>query len=376
MKKTVNINLGNQVFQIDEDAYQLLDNYLNDLKHYFRKEKESGEIIQDIEYRFAELFGEKTRLGHRVITIEIVEETIARVGKPEELADDEAEDLESDKGSTKNDAPTTEKLKKKFYRDIDDRVFKGVLSGFAAYQGWDVVWLRLGFAAVVVTFTFAWFPVVMVVSTAYVIAMIIVPPARTAAQKLEMRGKRITVENIGKTVTGNFDRGDETVETQNSGVRGFFEGSLRVLGVLLKAALIVLGVILFLPLLFVVVILVFVLIVVVFALIGAAISGALGWPFGMFEGTEFFVLHGDSVMNTILFASGHGQGFFALALLTAGITIIMPIVALVYSVIGSIKKTKPLTKAVKLTSLAIWLLSLAFTIYAIVEFYPAAMQLL
>ena len=372
MKKTVNINLGNQVFQIDEDAYQLLDNYLNDLKHYFRKEKESGEIIQDIEYRFAELFGEKTRLGHRVITIEIVEETIKRVGKPEELAGDEAEDLESDKGSTKNDAPTTEKLKKKFYRDMDDKVFKGVLSGFAAYQGWDVVWLRLGFAAVVVTFTFAWFPVVMVVSTAYVIAMIIVPPARTAAQKLEMRGKRITVENIGKTVTENFDKGDETAETQQSGVRGFFDGSLRVLGALLKVFLFVLGVIVFLPLLFVGVILVLFMFVPVFALVAAAI----GETFGVFEGTEFFVLHGDSVMNTILFASGHSQGFFALALLTTGVTIIAPVVALVYSIIASIGKSKPLSKAVKLTSLAIWLLSLAFTIYAIVEFYPAAMQLL
>jgi len=366
MKKTVNINLGNQVFQIDEDAYQLLDNYLNDLKHYFRKEKESGEIIQDIEYRFAELFGEKTRLGHRVITIEIVEETIARVGKPEELADDEAGNESG--AEAKTESPKTEKIKRRLYRNPDDKLLGGVASGIAAYLDWDPIWIRLLLVALVFGKG--------VIIPVYILLWIIMPLARTAAQKLEMRGKRITVENIGKTVTGNFDRGDETAETQNSGVRGFFEGSLRVLGVLLKAALIVLGVILFLPLLFVVVILVFVLLVVVFALIGAAIGKAFSWPFGVFEGTEFFVLHGDSVMSTILFASGHGQGFFALALLTVGITIIIPIVALVYSVIGSIKKTKPLTNAVKLTSLAIWLLSLAFTIYAIVEFYPAAMKIL
>ena len=365
MKKTVNINLGNQVFQIDEDAYQLLDNYLNDLKIYFRKEKESGEIIQDIEYRFAELFGEKTRLGHRVITIEIVEETIKRVGKPEELGDDEPEENQT---NASKEEPEPEKVKRRFYRNPDDKVLGGVASGIAAYLDWDPIWIRLLLVALVF--------LKGVIVPIYILLWIIMPLARTAAQKLEMRGKRITVENIGKTVTENFDKGDETAETQNSGVRGFFDGSLQVLGVLLKAFLIVLGVIVFLPILFVVVILVFVLIVVVFALIGAAIGEAFNWPFGMFEGTEFFVLHGDSVMNTILFASGHGQGFFALALLTAGVTIIAPIVALGYSIIASIRKLKPLTKAVKLTSLAIWLLSLAFTIYAIVEFYPAAMQLL
>ena len=35
MKKTLSINLGGTVFNIDEDAYQLLDKYLNNLRiHY------------------------------------------------------------------------------------------------------------------------------------------------------------------------------------------------------------------------------------------------------------------------------------------------------------------------------------------------------
>ena len=364
MKKTVNINLGNQVFQIDEDAYQLLDNYLNDLKHYFRKEKESGEIIQDIEYRFAELFGEKTRLGYRVITIDIVEETIKRVGKPEELAGDEDEPNERKEKDSKGE-PETEKAKRRFYRNPDDRILGGVASGIAAYLDWDPIWIRLLLVAMVF--------LKGVIVPVYLLLWIIMPKAATAAQKLEMRGKRITVENIGKTVTENFDRGDEPAETKKTGIRNFFDDSLRVLGALLKVGLFVLGAIVFLPLLFVVVILVLVMLVTVFALIAAAI----GEPFGLFEGTRFFVLNGgDSIMNTILFASGHGQGFFALALLTVGVTIIMPVVALVYSIIASIGKSKPLSKAVKLTSLVIWLFSLAFTIYAIVEFYPAAMQLL
>ena len=38
MKKTFTINLSGTVYHIDEDAYNLLDNYLENLKHYFRKE--------------------------------------------------------------------------------------------------------------------------------------------------------------------------------------------------------------------------------------------------------------------------------------------------------------------------------------------------
>jgi len=367
MKKTININLGNQVFQIDEDAYQLLDNYLNDLKHYFRKEKESGEIIQDIEYRFAELFGEKVRLGHRVITIEIVEKTIARVGKPEELADDDGHGEDGAKPETEK--PTTEKINRRFYRNPDDKLLGGVASGIAAYLNWDPIWIRLLLLALVF--------LKGIIVPIYILLWIIMPLARTAAQKLEMRGKRITVENIGKTVTENFGRGDEIAEPHESGVRGFFDGSLRVLGVLLKASLIVLGVILFLPLLIVMVSLLFALVVTVIALVGAAIGTPFlghsmvrdAFSYGMFG-------FGNADIGTILFASGHGQGFFAFSLLTAGITIIAPIVALVYSVVVSIRKSKPLSKAVKLTSLVIWLLSLAFTVYAVIELYPAAMKIL
>ena len=42
MKKTLTINLGGSVFHIDEDAYQLLDKYLNNLRIQFPKSPGSG----------------------------------------------------------------------------------------------------------------------------------------------------------------------------------------------------------------------------------------------------------------------------------------------------------------------------------------------
>ncbi|MDR0976678.1 MAG: PspC family transcriptional regulator, partial [Prevotellaceae bacterium] len=59
MKKTLTVNLGGVVYNIDEDAYRLLDNYLRNLKHYFAKQGDADEIVTDIEQRISELFAEK-----------------------------------------------------------------------------------------------------------------------------------------------------------------------------------------------------------------------------------------------------------------------------------------------------------------------------
>ena len=58
MKKTLTINLGGTVYHIDEDAYILLDNYLNNLRYHFRKHEGADEIVHDMEDRIAELFNE------------------------------------------------------------------------------------------------------------------------------------------------------------------------------------------------------------------------------------------------------------------------------------------------------------------------------
>lgn len=89
MKKTLTVNLGGTVFHIDEDAYQLLDKYLSNLRIHFRKEEGSDEIMDDFEMRISELLNERVRLGYEVITIEQVEEVIKRMGKPEEIFEEE-----------------------------------------------------------------------------------------------------------------------------------------------------------------------------------------------------------------------------------------------------------------------------------------------
>ena len=58
MKKTVNINLNGVVFHIDEDAFALLQSYLESLTGHFHRTEGKDEIMSDIEARIAEMFQE------------------------------------------------------------------------------------------------------------------------------------------------------------------------------------------------------------------------------------------------------------------------------------------------------------------------------
>lgn len=170
MKKTLTVNLGGTVYHIDEDAYILLDNYLNNLRYHFRKDEGAEEIVRDIESRIAELFDEALRGGLQVITIKEVEEVIARMGKPEELNGEEDGNPSASNSKT-FDSESTE-TRRRLFRNPDDRILGGVVSGIAAYFGWDVTWTRI-------VFILAGFFIHGLI-LAYLLAWIIIPLAHTA----------------------------------------------------------------------------------------------------------------------------------------------------------------------------------------------------
>lgn len=241
MKKTLTVNLGGTVFHIDDDAYRLLDNYLNNLKLHFRKEAGADEIVDDIEHRISELFSEKNQTGVQVITIIHVEEVIARMGNPEEMETDEDNNA-NDKTHGNQNTSYTFSVGRRLFRNSDDKMLGGVVSGLAAYLGWDVTLLRL---LLVLILIFGYGTLIPV----YIICWVVVPEARTAAEKLSMRGEPVTVENIGRTVTDGFER-------MASGVNSYVHSDkprtlmqrvgdalVMVVGWLLKLGLVVLAII-------------------------------------------------------------------------------------------------------------------------------------
>ncbi|MEZ4808956.1 MAG: PspC domain-containing protein [Allomuricauda sp.] len=195
MNKTVNINLANTLFHIDDDAYNRLRRYLESIKRSFAGTTGSDEIIADIEARIAELFLEKMENDRQVITQKEVDAVIQVMGQPEDYMVDE--DIFEDEPKKASAHTMTTPKAKKLYRDIDQKYIGGVCAGLEHYLGFDALWIRLIFILLAV---FTGFGLI-----AYILLWILVPEATTTSQKLDMRGEPINISNIERKVKEGFE---------------------------------------------------------------------------------------------------------------------------------------------------------------------------
>lgn len=150
MKKVININFQGQVIAIEETAYEILNRYIDSLQSYFSKEDGGDEIVNDIECRIAELFGNRLKHGINCITDEDVESIITSIGRPKDFDTDHEEHEErqahrsSSAGNTQTPPENTEE-RRSLYRNANDQIIGGVCSGLAHYFKTDPVWIRILF---------------------------------------------------------------------------------------------------------------------------------------------------------------------------------------------------------------------------------------
>lgn len=192
MKKTVSVNIKGMNFLIEEDAYEMLQNYLDRLTTGLKNEKGGKEIIEDIELRIAELCSEALTERKQVIELTDIEKILSTLGDPSQYLDETEESFSqsNSKNKTGNE--------KRIFRDTDQAVIAGVCSGIAKYTNMDVVIIRAIFIAVLLFGGFG-FPL-------YVILWIIIPKATSTIDKLRMQGKPVTVENVRDEVEQAADR--------------------------------------------------------------------------------------------------------------------------------------------------------------------------
>lgn len=208
MNKTVNINLSGIIFHIEEDAYGKLHSYLSTIKGYFSESEGRDEIMSDIENRIAEMLSERISDKKQVVLMHDVNRVIEVMGKPEDFAGDQARNEEP-----KREQPsyTSSGKRRRVFRDPDNKVLGGVCSGIANYFNIDPLWLRL---ALVLSF--------FVFGTGfllYIVLWIVIPEAKTAAEKLEMRGEDVNISNIGKKVEEELSSFGKKVENWGEEVK-------------------------------------------------------------------------------------------------------------------------------------------------------------
>jgi len=198
MKTTITINLGGIVFHIDDDAYEMLHNYLIAVERQFSGEDERKEVMSDIESRLSELFTEILGQKRDVIMKDDVEKIFEIMGEPEDFRDDEAQKESTDSADRESKRRRMDyKATKRLYRDPDNRMLGGVCGGLGAWFSTDPLLFRIIFIIL--------FFVGSVGFWIYIILWITIPEAATTAQKLEMRGEPITIENIKRAVRDEFE---------------------------------------------------------------------------------------------------------------------------------------------------------------------------
>ena len=348
MKKTFNINLGGIVFHIDEDAYELLDKYLSNLRIHFSKEEGAEEIVHDMELRISELFSERLNERKQVVTLTDVEEIIAQMGKPEEFSEDTTQDT--------NEYIKEEKGPKRLFRDPDNKVIGGVCSGIAAYLGWDVTAVRIIFIALALPFILNGSLILNGVVIAYIIAWIIIPEANTAAEKLSMKGMKVNVENIGKTVTDGFEKVNDFVKSEKprSFLQRVGEAIVGVVGFLIKCILVI-AAISFTPVLFVV--------LIVFVSLLAAATGVISavptMLYEMMPKIDWSIVNLSPFTTSLMSISG---------ILVIGI----PIVGFIHFLMSTFGGWKAMPFAARMTLLVLWLIALGVGTFFMINFGMSA----
>lgn len=186
MKKTITVHIANFIFNIEEEAYQALQDYLKKISVQFSIKEERDEIMFDIEARIAELFRERLSNQKEVIVEQDILEMISIMGIPEEYIVEEESTTDTNKEETEE--PKNRKNTRQIYRDDEHAILGGVCSGLAAYFGIDPIVIRVLFIFI----TLMGGSGILI----YLILYFAIPEAKTIAEKLRMKGEKIDVSSI------------------------------------------------------------------------------------------------------------------------------------------------------------------------------------
>lgn len=335
MNKTISINLGGSVFNIEEDAYTLLKDYIEKIKSNFSGDPAGIEIMADIEARISEIFHEKNSNRKNVVIKSDVEHVIEIMGRPEDykLDDDSQRHTPNSSGNATSEPANP---RRKIYRDPDDAIIGGVCSGLSHYFKVDPIVIRL--IVIVLTLASIGFPGVM----GYLLFWALVPPANTTAEKLQMRGEAVNIENIGKFAKDEAKNAAERVSrfgkyaSQNIMKSGSDLG--KILGKILS---------LFFGFIFI--------------LMGLGLIAGLVVSIGFSE-MNFFGFDGNNwdTMNLVLFGNDGTLNFLVLGFILAMLT---PAVALLYGGIKLITGTTQRIRGIGITLLSLFIIGVMLLIY-------------
>ena len=199
MKEVKKCSISGVAFTMDTDAYEALESYIESLKKSYANNPDGAEIIADIEARIAELIL-SAQDNTRVVECPLMLNIIRQMGSAEDISE------ESNDRDLQYDSP---RIPRRLYRDTENAKLGGVCAGIGKFFDIDPVWVRLALFLPMLLSCFGGIPFLFwfgplfgnlfgIFLICYFIMWFAVPAARSARQKLEMNGERITAQSIGE----------------------------------------------------------------------------------------------------------------------------------------------------------------------------------
>lgn len=227
MQRIIQINIAGRLVPIEEDAYLLLKDYLNALHRQFDGEDSREEIVQDIEYRIAELFSIRLQNGAHAIDGADVTKVIENLGTPSALGGKPYTSIPvnrvtKDKMNTNTSNPYSrgfdnsgDKNSRRIFRNPNDKLVGGVCSGLGNYFDIDPVIIRLIWAASIILAGFGF--------VAYIIAWAVIPAAKTPEDFAHMsNGAPLTFHDMSRNVAGELEDLKKRGEEMSRELKDFF----------------------------------------------------------------------------------------------------------------------------------------------------------
>lgn len=335
MNKIITINLGGIAIQIEEDAYDHLRNYLQSLDDHFSGTENSSDILTDIEHRISEMLFNTLKAGKVSINTADVDAVIETMGRPSDFdtgVEEEADAFNQSQKAERNRNSSNKKQTKRLFRDPDEAKLGGVCAGVSKYLDVDVSMLRI--LCLVMLFVFGSGFLV------YIVLWIAIPEAKTAAEKLEMKGEVPNIENIKNTIVERAENAYENIKKSNvaSKIGSFFQKAGRVLGTLFVAFAKILSVLLVIG----------ILMLLVIAFIKFFIEG------GDFSMNQHNFQHGIEVYQTALF---HTPGFW-ISKISWFLVIFVPLMYIIVRLVSKVLDLPKPTKLVKQGVISFWVLTI------------------
>ena len=342
MKKNFTVNISSIIFNIDEDAFEKLNNYLDSIKSHFDNSEGKDEIISDIEARIAEILKEKTNESKNVVTIDDINQVIEIMGQPFEFDSENEEPPKQEKETFRRNKT------KRLFRDPDNKMIGGVASGIGEYFNVDPLWFRLAFLISTFIGGAGFF--------IYMILWIAVPEARTTAEKLEMKGEKVNVNNIEKSIKDEVDHLKDKIkdlkneakdiyykkknDINRNGFERILQFFLQLLHYFVKAIIIVVSL---------------VLIITGIALIIAFFVSFFGDTNSIFANSHGALSISVPDMFNVIFTSSTDSTMAIVGIL---LLIGIPLIMLVYNGIKLLFRFRYRTKYIGLTAFSLWLVGL------------------